>query len=213
MDNTHLHLLVILPHYLPDQKAILQTTSVNALTITNSQYSWTSFQSHNDEKTSFQLNFYTVFIFSMAEANNILWKQLLRRHFCALNRDKNQHQIEQGTIKTNVTQARRLCRRERDESHAGHLEHQRPLRRPSRWSDHHREEAAKTRKRCYKCGKIGHINKNCTSATKKRAQKQTMTGTNNLPIIETSSILAFYRFNFLNLVTTFYHYANEYITK
>ena len=60
--------------------------------------------------------------------------------------------------------------------------------------------------RCYKCGKIGHINKNCTSATKKRAQKQTMTGTNNLPIIETSSILAFYRFNFLNLVTTFYRY-------
>ena len=38
------------------------------------------------------------------------------------------------------------------------------------------------------------------TATKKRAQRQTMTGTNNLAINETSSILAFYRFNFLNLV-------------
>ena len=51
-----------------------------------------------------------------------------------------------------------------------------------------------------RCGKIGHINKNCMTATKKRAQRQTMTGTNNLAINETSSILPFYRFNFLNLV-------------
>jgi len=120
---------------------------------------------------------------------------------------------------------------ERDERHAGLLEHRkRPLRnqssprrrspspntrqytpndrspfsRPPRWGDHHRDEAIKTRKWYCRCGKIGHIKKNCTSATKKRAQRQTMTGTNNYAINETSSILAFYRLNFLNLVTTFY---------
>ena len=66
--------------------------------------------------------------------------------------------------------------------------------RPLWWSDHHSRRAPITRSGyhsstsccqsdichlslvewCCRCGKVGHINKNCTSATRKRPQRQTV---------------------------------------
>ncbi|XP_044172052.1 uncharacterized protein LOC122956444 [Acropora millepora] len=77
------------------------------------QYSWTSFQSHNYEKTLLQLNFYTVFIFSIAEANTIPMEtteeQLLR---------SEPPGSEQGTTETKCySRQTSLSQREKDTKH------------------------------------------------------------------------------------------------
>ena len=65
--------------------------------------------------------------------------------------------------------------------------------------------------RCYRCGKIGHINKNCKIATRKRAQRQTMTGT-KIYLLSKRRRFQLFIVNFLdvvNFLSSFFQKKNK----